>query len=201
MGTLAKDASKKEDRVFRGISHILALVEKMLSPNPDDRPTAQVVQERLYVILSKHSGLGPSQEGGNGKIHCEPRSYESNGPNGDDLNFRFDQMLASQRAAADACANVNPTATALTQLSLGNGGTIYGIEKLETPIKLKGKAGERSSVSTGNSRSSEGKMSRVGSGSAVSGGGKPKPKAKAWQAPVYAGMFAPILLAESMMEE
>jgi len=66
MGTLLKDASKKEDKVFRGVKDILALVEKMLSLHPEDRPTAQAVQERLYTILSEHSGLGPPAEGGRG---------------------------------------------------------------------------------------------------------------------------------------
>jgi serine/threonine protein kinase len=192
MATLLKDASKKEDKIFRGVKDILTLVEKMLSLHPEDRPTAQTVQERLYTILSEHSGLGPPAEGGRGRIHCETRTVDA----GTDFNFGFDQLrLASQRAAAEACANVNPTATALTQLSLGNGGTIYGIEKVETPVSRgNAKEGDRMSVSTGKSRSSEGKMSRVGSGSgsAVNGGGKPKPKAKAWQAPVYAGTLTPI---------
>jgi serine/threonine protein kinase len=195
MSALAKDASKKEDKIFRGISHILTLVEKMLSSHPEDRPSAREVQERLYVILSEHSGLGvPPDSAGNenGKIHCEAGTIDA--VNGGDFSFGFDALrLASQRAAAEACANVNPTATALRQLSLGNGGTIYGIERVETPIVIK-KDNDRMSVSTGKSKSSEGKMSRVGSGSGsgsggtVSGGVKPKPKAKAWKAPVYAGM-------------
>jgi serine/threonine protein kinase len=192
MGILAKDASKKEDKVFRGVSHILALVEKMLSAHPEDRPSAQDVQERLHTILTKHSGLGPPPEGGTGHIHCEARSVEASS----DFNFGFDELrLASQRAAAEACANVNPTATTLTQMSLGNGGTIYGIEKVETTFSAKGRDNDRMSVSTGKSRSSEGKISKIGSGtgSAVSAGGKPKPKAKAWQAPVYAGMSSAAL--------
>ncbi|KAG0652477.1 Spindle assembly checkpoint kinase [Hyphodiscus hymeniophilus] len=190
MAMLAKDASKKEDKVFRGLNHILALVEKMLSPNPEERPTAQMVQERLYTILSEHSGLGAPLAGCTGKIHCELRAIDA--VSGGDFNFGFDQMLASQRAAAEACANVNPTATALTQLSLGNGGTIYGIEKVESPAVYERREGDRASISTGKSRSSEGKMSRLGSGSgsgSAGSGAKPKPKAKAWQAPVYAGMI------------
>ena len=192
IATLAKDASKKEDKIFRGISPILALVETMLSPHPEDRPTAQVVQERLYVILSEHSGLGTPLEGETGKIHCELRSL--GGAGGEEFHFGFDQMLASQRAAAEACANVNPTVTQLTQLSLGNGGTIYGIEKVEAPVVYSKRDGDRASVSTGKTKSSsDGRISRIGSGSgsgsAGSGGKpKPKPKAKAWKAPVYAGM-------------
>ena len=186
MATLAKDASKKEDKVFRGISHILALVEKMLSPHPEDRPTAQSVKERIYAILSEHSGLSSAPDGAMGKIHCEARPPDGIGGG---FHFGFDQMLASQRAAAEACANVNPTVTALTQLSLGNGGTIYGIEKVQTPAVSVERETDKTSISTGKSRSSEGRLSRVGSGSgSATNGGKQKPKAKAWQAPVYAGM-------------
>jgi serine/threonine protein kinase len=194
MGMLQKDASKKEDKLFRGVKDILALTEKMLSPYPEERPSAQTVQDRLYMILSERSGLGAPIEGGGGRIHCELHAVK--GGNHQEFNFGFDEMLASQRAAAEACANVNPTATALTQLSLGNGGTIYGIKKVEPLYEGKDKENDRMSVSTGKSRSSEGKMSRVGSGSgsAISGGGKPKPKAKAWQAPAYAGMFSLIMV-------
>lgn len=193
MATLAKDASKKEDRVFRGVSHILSLTKKMLNPHPGDRPSAQMVQARLYTILTDHCGLGAAPEGGGREhIHCVERSLDS-GPN---FNFGFDQLrLASQRAAAEACANVNPTATVLTQLSLGNGGTIYGVEKVETPVLVHRKDGETMSVRSGKSRSSDGK-SRMGSGTGSGSAGdsgklklKPKPKAKPWQAPVYAGTF------------
>jgi serine/threonine protein kinase len=195
MAILAKDASKKEDKIFRGISHVLSLVGKMLATNPEDRPTAQAVHERLFTIISEYSGLGTSMEGGTSRIHCQSRPLDPmNNPA--DLNVGFDQLrLASQRAAAEACANVNPTATALRQLSLGNGGTIYGIQKVETPVVLKRKDYDRFSISTGKSRCSEGKESRLGSGSgsAISGGAKPKPKpkVKAWQAPVYAGVYLP----------
>lgn len=59
---LLKDARKKEDRLFRGVSHLLSLITKMLSPNPSDRPSAELCEERIYDILTKNSGIE--------KTHC-----------------------------------------------------------------------------------------------------------------------------------
>jgi serine/threonine protein kinase len=55
--SLLKDAKKKEDRLFRGISHLLNLVTRMLSPNPHERPSAKYCKERVYEILTKISGF------------------------------------------------------------------------------------------------------------------------------------------------
>ncbi|KAH7397687.1 hypothetical protein BKA64DRAFT_44653 [Cadophora sp. MPI-SDFR-AT-0126] len=205
MSLLAKEGKKKEDKIFRSVSHILALIEKMLNPIPDERPTAYDVQEKIYCILIEFCGLGPSPES-RGRIHCTIREEENN-----DWNFGFDQLrLASQRAAAEACASVNPALT--------NGGTSgpvnCGLERTPsvvssvawgpgpssptTPVSplretASARDGDIMSVSSGNKsvtgRSSEGK-SRSGSGSQGSAiqNGKPKPKVKAWQAPVYAEM-------------
>lgn len=225
MKTLAKDASKKEDKIFRGVTHILDLCERMLNPVPEIRPSAKEVQQELYRILSEHSGLGPiagatgpgSREGARGRIHCETREA----PKPADWNFGFEQLrLASQRAAAEACASVNPsTATSGTVVANGgtlgvNGGVIYGIErtqslasamysekekerdrereKLHVRTGSKGGNSDQVSVATKTSRSSEGKISgRVPSGGSLvggHGGGRVKPKVKAWRAPVYAEM-------------
>lgn len=204
MSILAKEGKKKEDKLFRSVSHILALIEKMLNPIPDERPSAYDVQEKIYCILIEFCGLGPSPES-RGRIHCTIREEENN-----DWNFGFDQLrLASQRAAAEACASVNPVLT-----SGGSTGVVnYGLERTPSVVssvawgpgpssptspaspmreKVSARDGDIMSVSSGNKsitgRSSEGK-SRSGSASLGSGiqNGKPKPKAKAWQAPVYAG--------------
>jgi len=197
MSTLIKDASKKEDKVFRGVSHIIGLVDKMISLNPEERPSAKEVQEKMHNILSQICGLGGVQsEDGDvklgGRIHCEARKTES-----DEWNFGFDQLrLASQRAAAEACASVNPVTANGGTLGL-TGGVIYGVERVQslsvsssgyTISKDKSKTGEgdRASITTSKSRSSDGK-SKSGSGSGIGmPHGKVKPKAKAWQAPVYA---------------
>lgn len=190
MNTLAKDASKKEDKLFRGVNHILVLVDGMLSINPDDRPTAQEVQERLYAILSENSGLGQQATGPAGaRIHCETRKQEQS-----EWDFDFDEArLASQRAAAAACASVAPVRT-LSGTIEPTTTVIYGVpptpvtERISVqsaPPLSRGRntEGDRMSINTRTSKSSEG-ISRSGSGN---GGGKVKPKAKPWQAPVYAG--------------
>jgi serine/threonine protein kinase len=198
MSTLIKDASKKEDKVFRGVSHIIGLVEKMISPNPEERPSAKEVQERMHNILSQICGLGGirSEDGDvkpGGRIHCEARKADQN-----EWNFGFDQLrLASQRAAAEACASVNPVTANGGTLGL-TGSVIYGVERVQSlsvssagytisKDRSKTSEGDRASITTSKSRSSEGK-SKFGSGSGTGiPHGKVKPKAKAWQAPVYAG--------------
>jgi serine/threonine protein kinase len=186
MQILTKDASKKEDKIFRGVAPIINLIRQMIGSNPEDRPTAAQVQERLYKLLTENSGLG-APEGGQSRMHCEPHVTKQN-----EWNFGFDELrLQSQRAAAEACAAVSPTGTEIRSIPLGNGGVIYGIEKKETvyqpPIS---REGDRMSIATKTSRgSSEGKSK--GSGS-VNGTTRVKPKAKAWQAPVYAGKFSPL---------
>ncbi|TVY16540.1 hypothetical protein LARI1_G005310 [Lachnellula arida] len=209
---LKKDASKKEDKIFRGITPTLELIETMISPVPEDRPTAQEVQERLNIILCVKCGMGPpptgSKEKSKGRIHCESRNLDPHR----EWSFDFDQMrLASQRAAAAACASVAPVST-LSGHKDGDIQVIYGVGMdeervaVQSPLPLPHPTspppplspqlvrggpsgdGDGASITTKTSRSSEGKnRSRMGS---VSGSGsgdrKAKSKAKAWQAPVYA---------------
>ncbi|QSZ29678.1 hypothetical protein DSL72_004194 [Monilinia vaccinii-corymbosi] len=184
MNTLLKDATKKEDRIFRGVSQLIALSKRMLSPDPNERPTATQVQDKIYAILTENCGLRDNHGDSHlerGEIHCETRITE------DEWNFGFDQLrLASQRAAAEACASV--AGDAMGNLPLGNGGVICGVERVATVVNngvplssIGGKDGDRVSINTKTSsgRSSEGKGKGAGEG-------KARPKAKAWQAPVYA---------------
>lgn len=183
MNLLQKDGKKKEDKIFRGITPIVELIRQMLKLNPMERPTAKAVQERLYTILTENSGLGATEDGSVlSKIHCESRLNSTA-----QFHFGFDDLrLASQRAAAEACAAVSPSATEIRSLALGNGGVIYGIEKKEVVYeKPKSRDADHISIATKTSKSSEGKSK--GSGNGGMNGAKPKPKAKAWQAPVYAG--------------
>lgn len=57
MSQLAKDAAKKDDQIFRGISPILHVVERMLSLHPSERPAAHDVQTRMYQILRDACGI------------------------------------------------------------------------------------------------------------------------------------------------
>jgi serine/threonine protein kinase len=181
MKTLVKDASKKEDKVFRGIKHIVSLAGEMISSDSDSRPNATQVQERLYIIMIEHCGLGAGNAAPS-KIHCDAHKVRDN-----EWNFGFDELrLASQRAAAEACAAVAPQSTETRTLPLGNGGVIYGIERKDSMYEGNAMGG---SVAT---KSSDGKSSNKGNGGGTYGkekGGQLKPKAKAWQAPVYAGLY------------
>jgi len=213
MQILLKDASKKEDKTFRGVAHIISLAQRMLSVDPLERPSATFVQERLYVILTDICGMGQG-DSKRGRVHCETRKLA---PNIGLWNIGFEDMrLASQRAAAEACANVNVAMQLAggqkTDLALGNGGVIYGVERLAQVVSrgsemasssgfgkegtgglsritsagtdAGGDAGDRRSTYTKTSGSkSEGKSS---SGKQGAGKEKVKPKVKAWQAPVYA---------------
>jgi len=181
MDLLSKDALKKDDKLYRGICHIMSLVAQMLSQNPADRPTASHVQERLYAVLNEYCSIGANDEGLLSRIHCEPSQVKDS-----EWDFGFDEArLASQRAAAEACAAVAPQLTEVRPLGLGNGGVIYGIERRDStmiPIECDG-----NSIVTKSSQSSEGK-SKASRRQSIENRAKPKPKAKAkaWQAPVYA---------------
>ena len=207
MSTLTKDAGKKEDKLFRGVPNILSLCAEMLSPNPDERPQASSVQDRIYNILTQYCGLGIVGEGHASTIHCESRLPEepwASTPGLDQLR------LESQRAAAAACASVNPLATEMRTLALGNGGVIYGMEMKGAPgsptsstsptsqtspmsptATMRRSDSDRISMMTRtSSRSGEGKSSsatktRSGSGT-VNGLYKARPKARPHEAPVYA---------------
>lgn len=57
VSSLAKDARQKEDRLFRGVTHLLNLTLRMLSPHPMDRPSARFCEERVYEILTNNAGV------------------------------------------------------------------------------------------------------------------------------------------------
>ncbi|KAG9228720.1 kinase-like domain-containing protein [Amylocarpus encephaloides] len=185
MSTLAKDAKKKQDDVFRGVNHILILIVSMISANPDDRPTAQEVQEKLYTILTEKSAMGQQTavaDQSRGRIHCETRNTDQS-----DWDFGFDELrLASQRAAAAACASVAPVSTLIGNIESNTTvNYVDGMISVQiTPALSRGRSNDdKMSITTKTSKSSEGK-----SRSSSNGGGKIKPKARPWQAPVYAEM-------------
>ncbi|KAH6847900.1 kinase-like domain-containing protein [Chaetomium sp. MPI-CAGE-AT-0009] len=57
MEQLAKDASKKDDPVFKGVVPILEVVVGMLSYYPSDRLTADKVREKIRQILAEECGI------------------------------------------------------------------------------------------------------------------------------------------------
>ncbi|KAI1344027.1 kinase-like domain-containing protein [Xylariaceae sp. FL0016] len=58
MTGLAKDASKKDDPVFRGIGPMLQVVARMLAIPPHERPTALEVERQMYKILTESCQIG-----------------------------------------------------------------------------------------------------------------------------------------------
>jgi serine/threonine protein kinase len=151
IGTLAKNASKKEDKIFRGVSHIMQLVTRMLSLNPSDRPDASYVRDRLGEILTRVSGIED--------VCCAVKT----GPPGPSASWPLanpglpvTEGQAPQDHRRSGSTVITSTMTRRSSSSSGNdskGPTVDG----------------RKSVNTG------------------VGMGKVAPKARAWQAPVYAG--------------
>ena len=180
MEMLAKDASKKEDKIYRGVPHIISLIDQMINPDPGERPTAEYVQQRLYTILNDYCNIGANRDGLGSGIHCEtPKVKDS------EWNFGFEELrLASQRAAAEACAAVAPQSTETRSVALGNGGVVYGIERQPIQLLRSMEIDERS-IATKVSSSSEGKNKPE----SLQPVGRIKPKAKAWQAPIYTGLY------------
>ncbi|KAL3428163.1 protein kinase [Phlyctema vagabunda] len=94
LDTLVKEASKKEDKIFRGVQQVLILALDMLDPVPTQRPSATEVCERLKISLLTTSGI-PVED-----LHCLGHRAEQL-----DAGLGFDQLrLASQKSAAEACA-------------------------------------------------------------------------------------------------
>jgi len=81
--------------------YILELVQRMLSLDPDERPAAKQVQERMYVILTDYCGMGKDGDS-KGLLHCSEDTTRTA-----EMSLKFNELrIASQRAAAEACARV-----------------------------------------------------------------------------------------------
>ncbi|KAI1329256.1 protein kinase [Xylariaceae sp. FL0255] len=57
MAGLAKDAAKKDDPIFLGVTPMLHVVARMLSVLPAERPTALEVEQAMYKILTERCGI------------------------------------------------------------------------------------------------------------------------------------------------
>ncbi|KAI1127549.1 protein kinase [Nemania abortiva] len=73
MTGLAKDAAKKDDVVFRGVAPMLHVVARMLAVLPQERPTAQEVEQAMYKILTEKCDI------------AEPHCVHQYGGSGGDL--------------------------------------------------------------------------------------------------------------------
>lgn len=179
---LGKEASRKEDAVFRGIAPTLALTERMLALDPVERPSARRVQLTLDDILTRICGLDAP-----GQVHCHGAGFGCVlAGDGDNLEAL---RRASQRAAAAACrsvAGLSPLETA--DVALGNGGVIRGVE-------TRAMVSDTATVTDGSrGKSQDDALKHTNRNSVLVRGttveerqGRRAKKTKAWQAPVYAG--------------
>ena len=62
-------AFEMDDNAFRAIPHIMSLIQAMVNQNPDLRPTAQEVQNRLFEILTSYTELSDP--------HCGAHEHDS----------------------------------------------------------------------------------------------------------------------------
>ncbi|KAI0395705.1 protein kinase [Xylariaceae sp. FL0594] len=84
MSGLAKEAAKKSDTVFRGVTPMLQVVARMLSVLPQDRPTAPEVEQAMYKILRERCGIAEPHcvhqydDLGLGRLRIDPQSERFN---------------------------------------------------------------------------------------------------------------------------
>lgn len=166
---LLKDGSKKEDRLFRGVSHILNLTTRMLSPDPRDRPDAGQVRDRLREIIVKICGIQEAccassahRAGEFGRAGSNLRIIE-----GKDVS-RGQSPPMSPRHRKTQSSSGGDAKSVMTVRSNGS-----GMESSDGGMK------SPDGIGNGNG------LRRMQSG----GRGGPMTKSKAWQAPVYAGKF------------
>lgn len=164
--SLLKDAKKREDRIYRGISHLLNLTTRMLSPNPVNRPSAKYCEERTYEILTKISGLPKTHCGGNHAVWQPPK-----------LNLKAMQAECSALLSPSRGAGLMAP---LMEAASGSGTRSRSGSQLgQQTIRSMGSASVAGSRSGSNHSQSGGAVMR-------SPNRKGGTKTRAWKAPVYA---------------
>ncbi|KAH0542783.1 hypothetical protein FGG08_002831 [Glutinoglossum americanum] len=99
--TLEKDSSKKNDKIFRGVPPILRLTHRMLSRDPDQRPTPRECEERLYNFLV--SALDPE------KPHCGIHQFgDGNWDFGNRSSVRNSNMTSFSRQSGSSTGSGSP---------------------------------------------------------------------------------------------
>ncbi|KAI9764452.1 MAG: hypothetical protein M1840_008475 [Geoglossum simile] len=106
MALLKKDASKKSDEVFRAMPSILNLTRRMISHDPDARPTLRECEDRMYNLLV--GALDPA------KPHCGVHLLgDGNWDFGDRSSVRNSNMtiLSRRSATSSSAGSSSPTTT------------------------------------------------------------------------------------------
>lgn len=190
---LLKESKKREDRVYRGVSHLLNLTTRMMAEEPQMRPSAKYCEERCWEILTRICGV---------KTHCGGPAPGMPGMHGlGVLGSGIAGGMSMQNIAAEAVASVQSL-----QAQGGHSGAKAPVGRESSVsgnlgVPSAGPSGRNGSVSqqlssygsggtrSGNSSSSD--KSGTGTGG-MSGGGRHRKgvsKSRPWKAPVYAGMF------------
>jgi hypothetical protein len=180
MTQLAKDASKKDDQVFRGISPMLHVVERMLSLHPGERPAAHDVQTRMYQILTEACGVP--------EPHCVHR-YGG-------WDFGIGSLkLNSPTLVRNTSSDTMSIATKRSSGSSGHDhqrfsiGGVAGVRRTKSINREaeREREREREGEMISSSSSSRSPIGEVGSGFWAIQNLRIRDKVRPWQAPVYAG--------------
>ncbi|KAK5660983.1 hypothetical protein OQA88_12360 [Cercophora sp. LCS_1] len=170
MTQLAKDASKKDDQVFRGISPMLHVVERMLSLHPSERPAAHDVQARLYKILTESCGIS--------EPHCV---HQYGGWDFGIGSLKLDSPNLARNNSYD-------TMSIATKRSSGSGSSSLDHKRMSG-----GSLRRTTSITTTRETEPRDRTSKMthdlGSGLRAIQNLRMRDKVRPWQAPVYTGMF------------
>ncbi|KAK1761469.1 protein kinase [Echria macrotheca] len=165
MTQLAKDASKKDDQIFRGISPMLHVVERMLSLHPSERPAAQDVQTRLYKIITESCGI------------TEPHCVHQYGG--------WDFGIGSLKLDSPALVrnHSNDTMSIATKRSSGSGASLAEYNKRMSGGSLRRTTSTTNQDSERTSRTAH----DLGNGLRAIQNLRIRDKVRPWQSPVYTG--------------
>jgi serine/threonine protein kinase len=177
IGILAKEANKKDDKLFKGVSHILQVVSTIIAVNPKDRPDASVVRDKIGDVLKRISGIEELCCNDTvGMMMPPPRPIIESM---DDLEIT---TIEGQPVNSDREQRFSQSSSFIA-------GNMSPFERLSLNTSRGASRGEGNSTPTSPRQSSMGggnadlrRMSSV-----QERGWKAKAPPKAWQAPVYAG--------------
>lgn len=205
---LLKESKKREDRVYRGVSHLLNLTTRMLAEDPQQRPSAAFCEERTREILGRVCGIkthcgGPMIPGlpigmqymmtgagtnmpgfGSEAVASMHSLYRNGGTSGARTPVLREREGSVSGTIIDGPA-AGPLRGPLNSNSATRNGSVSGIATRNGSVSQGMGQGMSNYGSGGNGSSSSDK-----SGTGISSGGgrrKVVAKSRPWKAPVYAG--------------
>ncbi len=122
MTAMARDATKHDDPLVRGVAPMLHVVERMLAMHPSERPSAHDVQMRMYQILTADCGVSEPhcvhRYGGwdynIGGLKLSPTTTAASAATGfaGTAADRDSIVIAKRSSSATACTSTTSAATA-----------------------------------------------------------------------------------------